>query len=265
VSPLVFLVEDDASTFLGRLLEANHFAVRILPASATAVLEAARKRRPALFLINAPLETSLELCLAIRQYRGLWQTPVLIVSEKSSEEDRIRGFDLGADDFLTMPLHPREVVARINAVLRRSAYRQADTNVAVGGIEIDTERFRLLVHGEAVEATATQVRLIEYLMRNEGRVFSRDQILDAVWSDSRFVTPRTIDVHIRRIRQLIEVDPSRPAHLKTIRGAGYCFVAQDAPLHVASSKAPAWFPAQSENQSYPSLDRIPSTRLPRAS
>lgn len=262
--PLVFLVEGDASAVLSRLLQANDYAVRTFPISPTAVLDAAEQRRPALFLIDAPLETGLDLCLAIRQYERLAQTPVVIVTDKSSEDDRIRGFQIGADDFVTKPLYPREFMARINAVLRRAAYPQAATRLEVGRIEIDTERFKLSVDGAPVEATATQVRLVEYLMRNEGRVFSRDQILDAVWRDSRFVTPRTIDVHIHRIRQLIEVDPSKPAYLRTIRGAGYCFVGQETVRRASSAQAPAWFRAQSERDVRPS-DRIPPTRLPSAS
>jgi len=264
VLPLVLLVEDDTSSLLARLLQANHYSVQVLPVSTAAVLAAAEKRRPALFLIDAPLEASLELCLAIRQHKYLAPTPVLIVSDSSSEDDRVRGFESGADDFVAKPLRPREVAARINAVIRRSAYRQAAARLEVAGIEIDTERFKLSVEGVPVEATATQVRLVEFLMRNEGRVFSRDQILDAVWTDSRFVTPRTIDVHIRRIRQLIEVNPSKPARLKTIRGAGYCFVGPATLQLVASANAPIWFPARGERGSQ-SSDPSPSSRVPSAS
>ena len=263
--PLVFLVQDDASTLLSRLLHANHYGVRILPLSDTAVLAAAEQRPPALFLLDAAVPASLDLLIAIRQCKRLAQIPVLVASDRSSEDDRVRCFEFGADDFVSKPLRPREVLARINAVIRRSSYRQAVARLEVGGIEIDTERFRLSVDGTLVEATATQVRLIEFLMRNEGRVFRRDQILDAVWSDSRFVTPRTIDVHIRRIRQLIEADPSKPTHLKTVRGAGYCFVGKTTPRRVASTNAPAWFSAQSERSAYFSVERVPSSRLPSAS
>lgn len=263
--PLVFLVESDDSTLLSRLLDANDYAVRLFPLSATAVLDASENRRPALFLIDAPLQASLDLCLAIRQYKRLAQTPVVIVTDKSSEQDRIRGFEIGADDFVTKPFYPREFVARINAVVRRSAYAQAATRLEVGRVEVDTERFELSVDGAPVEATAMQVRLVEYLMRNEGRVFSRDQILDAVWSDSRFVTPRTIDVHIHRIRQLIEVNPSKPAYLKTIRGAGYYFIGQKAARRTASPNTPAWFPPHSERRSRLSVEGIPPVRLPSVS
>jgi len=262
VFPLVFLVQDDASTPLSRLLQANHYAVRTLLISVTAVLAAAEQRPPTLFLLDAPLEDSLDLLFAIRQHKRLAQIPVLLVSDKTSEDDRVRGFELGADDFVSKLSHPREAAARINAIIRRCAYRQAAARLEVAGIEIDTERFRLSVHGTPVEATATQVRLIEFLMRNEGRVFRRDQILDAVWSNSGLVTPRTIDVHIRRIRQLIEADPSKPAHLMTVRGAGYCFVAQASSQRGASAKSRAWFSGQSEGRAYPSTGRVPSSRRP---
>ena len=249
--PLIFLIEDGGSNQLGNLLHAQHYAVRAFPISSNAVFEAAEHRRPHLFLIDAPLETSLELCAVIRQYKRLAQTPVLVVSDKSTEDDRVRGFSLGVDDFVDKPLRPREVLARINAVIRRSAYRQTAVKVEVGGIAIDSEQFKLSVQGAPVDATATQVRLVEFLMRNAGKVFNRDEILDAVWSDSRFVTPRTVDVHIRRIRQLIEANPSKPAYLKTIRGAGYCFVGEPSSQPPPAVGNGAWFPAHNGRALHP--------------
>ena len=111
--PLIFLIEDGGSNQLGNLLHAQHYAVRAFPISSNAVFEAAEHRRPHLFLIDAPLETSLELCAVIRQYKRLAQTPILVVSDKSTEDDRVRGFSLGVDDFVDKPLRPREVLARI--------------------------------------------------------------------------------------------------------------------------------------------------------
>lgn len=262
--PLVFLVADAGSHLLRSLLEANNYVVRALPVSTEVVMEAASRRRPALFLIDAPPASSLKLCLTIRQDPRLRQTPVVILSKGDSEDDRIRGFDLGADDFVTKPLRPREIVARINAVMRRSAHPLVAPVIEVGGIEVDTERFVLSVRGTRVGATAMQVRLVEYLMRNEGRVFSRDQILDALWSDSRFVTPRTIDVHVRRIRELIEPNPSKPTYLKTIRGVGYSFVAggeQRLDAHPSSG----WIPPQSEGRVHPLTARASLSRLRSAS
>lgn len=183
------------------------------------------------------------------------------MSDRDSEEDRLRGFDLGADDFVIKPLRPREFVARVNAVMRRSRHKPAATRVEAGGIEVDTDRFVLSVRGKEVDATPTQVRLVEYLMRNQGRVLSRDQILDAVWSDTRFVTPRTIDVHVRRIRQLIELNPAKPAHLRTIRGAGYCFTGQcDTRDTIHPSE---WLPSSVGRSPLPLT--VPPARLPTAS
>jgi two-component system phosphate regulon response regulator PhoB len=263
VFPLIFLIEEDAAiaNLLRSVFEVSHYAVRAFPPSACVVVSAAEERRPALFLIGAPLEDSLALCRAIRENSRLEQTPVVLLSESDSEEDRIRGFDSGADDFVIKPVHPREFVARINAVMRRSRSPQAAARVAAGGIEVDAERFVLSVRGKRVDATATQLRLVEYLMRNEGRVFSRAQILDAVWSDTRFVTPRTIDVHIRRIRQLIELNPAKPAHLKTIRGAGYSFTGHCEPrdaIHAAGG-------LPSSTSHGPQTLTIPPVRLPSAS
>ncbi len=260
--PLVFLIENDTNTssLVRSLLEENHYAVRRFPSSAGVVVSAGEQRRPALFVIGSPLGDAFTLCRAIRQNSHLERTPVVLLSDADSEEDRIRGFDLGADDFVTKPLRPREFMARINAVIRRSHPLLAAARVAAGGIEVDTDRFILSVRGKKVDATAVQVRLVEYLMRNEGRVFSRDQILDAVWSDTRFVTPRTIDVHIHRIRQLIEPNPAKPTHLKTIRGAGYFFTG-----HCGAQEAmrpSEWLPSMAHG---PQAVTIPPARLPSAS
>lgn len=243
--PLIFLVDEDrkgAQTLAGTLKE-QQYAVLTFSTS-EGVVAAAEEKRPGLFLISTsmPGQSGLSLCLAIRRSMALGETPVVLMSERDSEEDRILGLDLGADDFVTKPFGARELMARINAVLRRSVYRHGRTQVTAGEIAVDTDRFVLSVRGQKVAATAIQVRIMEYLMRNEGRVFSRDQILDAVWADSRFVTPRTVDVHIHRIREIIELDPAKPAYLQTVRGAGYRFTSEDkGPQPVARE---AWLPAQ---------------------
>jgi DNA-binding response OmpR family regulator len=246
VLPLIYLVDDDreASSLLSRTLKDNHYDVLAFPASA-GVIAAAEEKLPALFLVNALMlvGSGLSLCRAVRQSPALAQTPVMLISGRSSEDDRILALDLGADDFLTRPFGPRELLARINALLRRSVHRGGRPRIQAGEIEVDTERFVLTVRGQDIEATATQVRLVEYLMRNEGRVFSRDQILDAVWSDARFVTPRTIDVHIRRLRQMIELDPANPTYLQTVRGAGYSFTAQNRGRQSKANATQAWLPS----------------------
>jgi two-component system phosphate regulon response regulator PhoB len=264
VLPLIFLVGDEDLQAHRNFL-ANHYCIQAFPASEIAVFQAADKRRPALFLIDADLELSLRLCQSIRRYPRTSQIPVLLVAKNDSEEDRIRGFELGIDDFLAKPLRPREVAARINSLIRRCNYKTFAPSVEIGTVKVDTERFVLSVQGRHVDATATQVRLIEYLMRNPGRVFSRDQILDAVWSDTRFVTPRTIDVHIRRIRELIEPDPSQPIYLKTVRGAGYCFNPQDEPSPSSTPQKPLWFPAANERRGLAFVPAPVPARLPDVS
>ncbi|MGO8793958.1 MAG: response regulator transcription factor [Candidatus Sulfotelmatobacter sp.] len=244
--PLIFLVDHDrkASNLLARTLKDHHYTVLTFSAS-QGVISAAEEMRPALFLVNAllPVESGLSLCLAIRRNAKLAQTPVVLMSDRDCEDDRILGLDLGADDFVTKPFGPRELMARVKSVLRRSVYRHARTQVQAGEIAVDTERFTLSVRGQNVAATAIQVRIMEHLVRNEGRVFSRDQILDAVWADARFVTPRTVDVHIHRIREIIELDPANPKFLQTVRGAGYRFTTDDGALQPRAVPTEAWLPA----------------------
>lgn len=261
--PLVFLIGEEDSQPLRNTLQSHHFPVHTLPASESAVLLAAEKHRPSVFLIDAALEFGLELCRTLRQSRFA-QIPVLLIFNHDSEDDRIRAFEAGADDVLTKPLRPRETSARIHAVVRRSTYKPLVPRVELGAVAIDTDRFTVSVAGRPVDATATQVRLIELLMRNPGRVFSRDQILDAVWSDSRFVTPRTIDVHIRRIRELIEPNPAAPIYLKTIRGAGYCFVDQAKPQRPAASPTTHWFPPAPDRE-LPFISANSPARIPSVS
>jgi two-component system phosphate regulon response regulator PhoB len=270
--PLVFLVQEPLKYQVKRspsplrdLLQTNRYAVHTAPASQPEVLDAAERRRPALFIMDAPLDLSLELCLAIRQSPRLMATPVVIVADKECEDDRVRSYEQGADEFMGKPLRPRETLARIQSLLRRSASRPASARVEVGPVAVDTDSFTLSVRGTRVAATATQVRLIEYLMRHQGRVFSRDQILDAVWSDSRFVTPRTIDVHIRRIRELIELDPAKPAHLKTMRGAGYCFVGEDRAQAIFPSAALPWLSPPGHPAAVPFTAGLAGGRVPRPS
>jgi two-component system phosphate regulon response regulator PhoB len=135
----------------------------------------------------------------------------------------VHGLELGADDYITKPFATRELVARVKAVLRRFERPNAPSLVKFEHIEIDASAMQLRVHGELVTTTATEFRLLDYLARHPGRVFSRDHLLDAVWGDARFVTPRSVDVYVRRIREKIEEDAETPRYLKTMRGAGYRF------------------------------------------
>ncbi|HYD84197.1 MAG TPA: response regulator transcription factor, partial [Opitutus sp.] len=175
--------------------------------------------------IMVPGGDGFELCRRIRQAQSVAMTPVIFLTAKTGESDRVLGLELGADDYITKPFSPRELVARVKAVLRRFERPLAPSVVHAGEVEIDAGAMTLTVRGKQVPTTATEFRLLDYLARHPGRVFTRDQLLDAVWRDTAFVTPRSVDVYVRRIREKIEQDPEEPRLLKTVRGAGYRFEA----------------------------------------
>jgi two-component system phosphate regulon response regulator PhoB len=222
------VVEDDAD--IARLvrhhLEGAGYGVRAF-ASANGVLATAEKDPPALFLLDimVPGGDGLELCRKIRQSSRLSAIPVIFLTARSGEADRVAGLELGADDYITKPFSPRELVARTRAVLRRFERPLAPSVVKVGDMEIDAGAMVLTVAGKPVTTTATEFRLLDYLARHLGRVFTRDQLLDAVWRDTSYVTPRSVDVYVRRLREKIERDPESPRYLRTVRGAGYRFEA----------------------------------------
>jgi DNA-binding response OmpR family regulator len=223
----LFVVEDDAD--IARLvrhhLEAVGYRVRVY-STTHAVLADALKERPALLLLDimVPGGDGIALCRQIRQSGdALRGTPIVFMTARSSETDRIRGLEIGADDYITKPFSPRELVARVKAVLRRCEAPPTPAVVRAGELEIDALAMVLTVRGVVITATATEFRLLHYLARNAGRVFTRDQILDAVWKDTAFVSPRSVDVYVRKLRTKIEVDPEEPRYLRTVRGAGYRF------------------------------------------
>jgi two-component system phosphate regulon response regulator PhoB len=191
------------------------------------VIADAEKQPPEVFLLDVmiPGGDGLELCRRIRQNAALATIPVIFVTARISETDRVLGLELGADDYITKPFSPRELVARVKAVLRRFERPLSPQLLKAGDIEVDTGAMVLTVRGKKVPTTATEFRLLDYLARHAGRVFTRDQLLDAVWRDTQFVTPRSVDVYVRRIREKIERDPESPRMLKTVRGAGYRFEA----------------------------------------
>lgn len=223
----IFLIEDDAdiSNLVRHHLEAAGF--RLLSFSTTTgVISRAEEQKPALFLLDIMVPGGgggLDLCRRIRQHEKLAMTPVIFLTAKVSESDRVSGLEQGADDYITKPFSTRELVARVRAVLRRFESALPPSIIKAGDIEIDSGGMRLTVRGKSLSTTATEFRLLEYLARNHGRVFSRDQLLDAVWRDTAFVTPRSVDVYISRLREKVEATPEDPVYLKTVRGAGYRF------------------------------------------
>ena len=222
----VFLVEDepDIALLIRHHLEASGFTVSSF-LSGTGVVQAAELNRPSLFLIDImlPGTNGLDLCRRIRKTPPLSKVPIIFVTARTGETDRVAGLELGADDYITKPFSPREMVARVKAVLRRYDRPAAQSRISVGAIELDSEAMSLTVSGALVPTTLTEFRLLEHLMRHAGQVFSRDQLLDAVWQEARYVTDRSVDVYVRRLRGKIEQDPENPRYLRTIRGAGYRF------------------------------------------
>jgi two-component system phosphate regulon response regulator PhoB len=226
VKEMVFVVEDEAdiSSLVRHHLESAGFSVRIFP-SATNVLSETEKSRPSLMLLDImiPGGDGLDLCRRVRQNAAIAHTPVIFLTARSGEPDRVLGLELGADDYISKPFSPRELVARVKAVLRRFEKPLKPAILKLAEIEIDTGSMLLSVRGKTVPTTATEFRLLEYLASHTGRVFTRDQLLDAVWRDTHYVTPRSVDVYVRRIREKIEPDPENPRYLRTVRGAGYRF------------------------------------------
>lgn len=222
----IFIVEDDVD--IARLvrhhLEAAGFVTRVFPRIA-GVLNDAQKEQPVLFVLDimVPGGDGMELCRQIRQSSALAATPVIFLTAKGAEADRISGLELGADDYITKPFSPRELVARVKAVLRRFEKPLDKTKITAGAIEIDTNAMIVTVRGDAIITTATEFRLLEHLARHQGKVFTRGHLLDAVWRDTHFVSERSVDVYVRKLREKVESEPEMPLYIKTVRGVGYRF------------------------------------------
>jgi len=185
-----------------------------------------RKSPPDLLLLDLmlPKLSGIEVCKEIRRDQALNRLPILMLSARGEEADRVLGLELGADDYVTKPFSPRELAARVKALLRRiDAPSTSEKPISRGGISIDPASYRVTRDGKTVPMSTLEFRLLYYLAARPERVFSRDQLLDAVWGSERFVTPRSVDVYIRRIREKIEPDPDKPIYVKTVRGAGYIF------------------------------------------
>jgi DNA-binding response OmpR family regulator len=226
LSQIVFVLEDDTdiSRLVQHHLEAACFIVRVY-GTPTNIVADAERQAPALFLLDimVPGGDGLDVCRRLRNHSALSSIPIIFLTARAGENDRVLGLELGADDYITKPFATRELVARVKAVLRRFERPTTPSIISFEDIVIDASAMQLKVKGELTTTTATEFRLLDYLARHPGRVFSRDHLLDAVWGDARFVTPRSVDVYVRRIREKIEGDAENPRYLKTVRGAGYRF------------------------------------------
>lgn len=182
-----------------------------------------RQTKPDLLILDImlPQRSGFDLCRAIRRDSTV---PIIFLTARASEADRITGFDLGGDDYVVKPFNLSELAARVKAVLRRSSGEPAQEAVERGNLRIDPKSLEATLEGEPLKLSPKEFALLYFLMRHPGQVFSRDVLLDRVWGQDAFVSPRTVDVHIRWLRERIEPDPSRPVRLVTIRGVGYKFV-----------------------------------------
>jgi two-component system alkaline phosphatase synthesis response regulator PhoP len=222
----ILVVEDEPkiTEVLKLYLERDGYQVT-MALTGTAALEAFHRKAPDLVLldINLPEVDGLEVCRQIRSGSAL---PIIMLTARDEEADKLIGLELGADDYVTKPFSPREVVARVRAVLRRTASPQTPQIQEVlkaGDLELDPERHEAHRRGSALDLTPTEFRLLEVLMRNPGRVFSRLQLLDLVQGEAFEGYERTIDAHVKNLRAKIEPDPQRPSHVTTVYGVGYKF------------------------------------------
>jgi DNA-binding response OmpR family regulator len=226
----VVVAEDDPlqAELLRRYLESEKYRVTVA-GDGREVLEVVRREQPALLILDVmlPRVDGLDVCRILRAESDL---PILMLTARSTEDDILLGLDLGADDYVTKPYSPRQLMARVRTLLRRSrvsADASGDSAV-LGPIAVDSARHEVRVNGELVELTRAEFRLLDVLVENVGLVFSRAQLLDRIHGSDRFITERTIDVHVRNVRAKIEPDPSTPRHLLTVYGIGYKFATPEA-------------------------------------
>lgn len=220
----IALIEDDADLFalVKYNLEKEGFAF-VGAQTGRGVIDLFRREKPDLILLDIMLPDSdgLEICKAIRQHSELAHIPVIFLTARASETDRIVGLELGANDYIVKPFFVRELVARIKIQFRGQVSTTRVLKAAT--LELDRSSCEARLDGTLLTLTATEFRLLEFLMSRPGVVYSREQLLDAVWGHDRAVTDRTVDVYILRLRQKIEADPANPLLIRSVRGFGYSF------------------------------------------
>jgi two-component system phosphate regulon response regulator PhoB len=223
MKPSILLVEDEAAlvTLLTYNLEKAGFEVRAAMDGEEAMTMLA-ERLPDLVVLDwmLPKLSGLEICRQIRRGKATARLPVVMLTAKGEESDKLRGLETGADDFVTKPFSPNELIARIKAVLRRSRPSTGEDELIFLDLRLDLAAHRVTRNGREVHLGPTEFRLLRHFMENAGRVFSREQILDAVWGPDSYVEPRTVDVHIRRLRKALNEGGGSDL-IRTVRAAGY--------------------------------------------
>jgi DNA-binding response OmpR family regulator len=229
----ILVAEDDRkqAELIGRYLEREgHLTVVVH--DGRAAIDEARQRSPDLLVLDVmmPKVDGLDVC---RVLRADGDVPIIMLTARATEDDLLLGLDLGADDYLTKPYNPRELVARVRTVLRRTRIRSEGQVYRVGGLEIDPVRHEVLLDDRLVDVTPAEFKILACLAASPGRAFSRQQLLEHAFGFDHYVFDRTIDVHVMNLRKKIEPSPTSPSYLKTVYGVGYKLadkvVASDAP------------------------------------
>jgi two-component system, OmpR family, phosphate regulon response regulator PhoB len=223
LSPLILVVEDESAlvTLLRYNLEREGFRVAEARDGEEALLTA-REQKPDLVLLDwmLPLLSGLEVCRQMRRMPETRSVPIIMLTARGEEGDKLRGLDSGADDYVTKPFSPSELVARIRAALRRSRPTSNGESLQFEDLTMDLAAHRVRRRGRDIHLGPTEFRLLRYLLEHQGRVFSREQLLDMVWGQDVYVEPRTVDVHIRRLRKAINASDETDL-IRTVRSAGY--------------------------------------------
>jgi two-component system, OmpR family, phosphate regulon response regulator PhoB len=221
--PLVLVVEDEAAlvTLLRYNLEREGFRVAEARDGEEAMLQIA-EQMPDLVILDwmLPLMSGIEVCRQLRRLPETRRLPIVMLTARGEEGDKLRGLDAGADDYITKPFSPSELIARLRAVLRRAKPEREDETLKYQDLVMDLASHRVKRNGREVHLGPTEFRLLRHLLENQGRVFSREQLLDMVWGRDVYVEPRTVDVHIRRLRKAINNDHENDL-IRTVRAAGY--------------------------------------------
>jgi two-component system phosphate regulon response regulator PhoB len=221
--PTLLLVEDDralAELLIWHFEREGYEVVRTADGDEALVL--AEERTPDLVILDWMIEgvSGIEVCRRLRRKAATARSPIIMLTARGEESDRIRGLETGADDYVTKPFSPRELLARVGAVLRRVRPSLAGEQLVYADLEMDVDAHRVRRGGRLMQLGPTEFRLLRHLMENPGRVFSRERLLDAVWSHDSDIDARTVDVHIRRLRQALNAG-GLPDLVRTVRSAGY--------------------------------------------
>ncbi|HEX9662429.1 MAG TPA: response regulator transcription factor [Candidatus Binatia bacterium] len=228
-NPTILVVEDEPD--IRKLLQYNLVQERykvIEAEDSEQALKLLQRAKPNLIILDLMLPgmSGMELCKLLRDRQDTAHLPILMLTAKAGEADKVIGLEMGADDYLAKPFSPREMVARVRAILRRAesaAAADSPPSYEKGPLRIDFTTYEVFARGKTIKLTLKEFELLRFLAQNPNRVLSRDQLLDRVWGGETYVTPRTVDVHIRRLRKAIEKDDSHPKWILTLRGVGYKF------------------------------------------